>query len=197
MKSWNAAGTSSWRFRRIVAKGLELARTAKVIGGANEARLVLYADQAKRDVLEAFAPDLRLLFIRFPGGSEALGRGGADPLQRTGLGGGCVPAEGEKCQRCWKYFAELSFGSGSIPASAALPRGGPRLTGCMLTPIRREIRMGVLHTLRAKGWMKWERGFSPGLIQTLLTRFGAPGLALEKASIAEYIELYRKPRRLL
>lgn len=33
--------------RRIVAKGLELARTAKVIGGANEARLVLYADQAK------------------------------------------------------------------------------------------------------------------------------------------------------
>jgi len=35
------------------------------------------------------------------------------------------------------------------------------------------------------------------LIQTLLTRLEHLALALEKASIAEYIELYRKPRRLL
>ena len=38
---------------------------------------------------------------------------------------------------------------------------------------------------------------SPGLIQTLLTRLEHLALALEKASIAEYIELYRMPRLLL
>lgn len=41
--------------RRVAAKGLELARTDKVIGASNEARLVLYADEAKRNTLESFA----------------------------------------------------------------------------------------------------------------------------------------------
>lgn len=36
-----------------------------------------------------------------------------------------------------------------------------------------------------------------GLVRTLLTKLEQLALALEKASMAEYIELYRKPRRLL
>ena len=38
---------------------------------------------------------------------------------------------------------------------------------------------------------------SSGLLHTLLTKLEHLTLALEKASIAEYIELYRKPKRLL
>lgn len=94
--------------RRIVAKGLELARTAKVIGGANEARLVLYADQAKRDVLEAFAPDLRLLFIVSQVEVKPWEEAGQTLYSEPGLAVDVFRAEGEKCQRCWKYFAELS-----------------------------------------------------------------------------------------
>ncbi|NMB00660.1 MAG: hypothetical protein GX971_03930 [Firmicutes bacterium] len=38
---------------------------------------------------------------------------------------------------------------------------------------------------------------SSGLVQTLLVRIEKLIIALEKSSIAEYIELYRRPRRLL
>lgn len=38
---------------------------------------------------------------------------------------------------------------------------------------------------------------SAGLLQTLLSKAEHLALALEKASIAEYIELYRRPKRLL
>lgn len=38
---------------------------------------------------------------------------------------------------------------------------------------------------------------SSGLIQTLLTRLEELTLALEKASLAEYVELYHRPKRLL
>lgn len=38
---------------------------------------------------------------------------------------------------------------------------------------------------------------SSGLVQTLLIRLEEATYSLEKASIAEFIELYRKPKRLL
>ena len=38
---------------------------------------------------------------------------------------------------------------------------------------------------------------SSGLLRTLITKVEHLTLALEKAAIAEYIELYRRPRRLL
>ncbi|HHX01934.1 MAG TPA: hypothetical protein GX739_04590 [Firmicutes bacterium] len=37
----------------------------------------------------------------------------------------------------------------------------------------------------------------PGLIETLIRNLEKLASAMEKASVAEYIELYRKPRRLL
>ena len=70
--------------------------------------MVLYADQAKRDVLEAFAPDLRLREVQSQ--EENKPRDDAQhPLYRKPINAQAViRAEGEKCQRCWKYFAELS-----------------------------------------------------------------------------------------
>ncbi|MDI9460143.1 MAG: isoleucine--tRNA ligase [Bacillota bacterium] len=94
--------------RRVAAKGLELARTDKVIGAANESRLVLYADEAKRDVLAAFAKDLRLLFIVSEVEIKPLEEGGAALYSEPGLAVDVFRADGEKCQRCWKYFAEMS-----------------------------------------------------------------------------------------
>jgi isoleucyl-tRNA synthetase len=94
--------------RRVAAKGLELARTDKVIGASNEARLVLYADEAKRNTLESFAKDLRLLLIVSEVEIKDLAEA-QDPLySEPGLAVDVLKAGGEKCQRCWKYFPELS-----------------------------------------------------------------------------------------
>ncbi|NLM68853.1 MAG: hypothetical protein GX177_02495 [Firmicutes bacterium] len=38
---------------------------------------------------------------------------------------------------------------------------------------------------------------NPGLIKTLIAKIEKLASAMEKASVAEYIELYRKPRRLV
>lgn len=38
---------------------------------------------------------------------------------------------------------------------------------------------------------------SSGLVQTLVTKIEELARSLEKATIAEYVELYRKPRRML
>mgnify|MGYP001289214889 FL=1 len=41
------------------------------------------------------------------------------------------------------------------------------------------------------------REISPGLLETLLVKLERVATAMEKASIAEFIELYREPRRML
>jgi isoleucyl-tRNA synthetase len=94
--------------RRVASKALELARNEKVIGASNEARLVLYADEAKREVLEAFAEDLRLLFIVSEVEIKPWEEGVNASYSEPGLAVDVFRADGEKCQRCWKYFPELS-----------------------------------------------------------------------------------------
>jgi len=94
--------------RRVVAKGLELARNAKTIGASNEAKLVLYADEDRLRTLTAFAKDLRLLFIVSDVELRPLAEGSEALYSEPGLAVDVFRAEGEKCQRCWKYFAELS-----------------------------------------------------------------------------------------
>lgn len=42
-----------------------------------------------------------------------------------------------------------------------------------------------------------KKEISAGLIETLLTKLEHLSISLDKASVAEYIELYQRPRRLL
>lgn len=94
--------------RRIVSKGLELARTDKVIGAANEAHVTIYANQEFQKILSSFSDELRLLFIvssveikDFQEGSDAL-------YGEDGIAVDVEHAHGEKCERCWKTFSELA-----------------------------------------------------------------------------------------
>lgn len=109
---WNEELDRRWdeflEIRRIVAKGLELARISKVIGASNEAKLVLYADQAKLEILSSFAADLRMLFIVSDVEVQPWSEGQQALYSEPGLAVDVYRAEGEKCQRCWKYFSELS-----------------------------------------------------------------------------------------
>ncbi|HHU61579.1 MAG TPA: isoleucine--tRNA ligase [Natronincola sp.] len=94
--------------RRVVSKGLELARAAKVIGAANEAHVTIYANEHFKKVLDAFKKDLRLLFIvssveikDFEDDNEPL-------YGEEGISVDVQHASGERCERCWKTFPELS-----------------------------------------------------------------------------------------
>lgn len=109
---WDTELDARWEefleIRRVIAKGLELARTDKLIGAANEAQVVIYADQAKQDVLASFADDLRLFLIV----SQVEVRPFAEDHQalyaEEGIAVDVLHASGEKCERCWKYFTEMS-----------------------------------------------------------------------------------------
>jgi len=94
--------------RRVVSKGLELARADKAIGASNEAKVVIYANEHYQSTLSAFADHLRLLFIvsavevkDFQEDQEAL-------YTEEGLKVAVSKASGEKCERCWKYFETMS-----------------------------------------------------------------------------------------
>ena len=94
--------------RRIISKALELARSDKVIGASNEARVVIHAERRQKQLLESFADDIRMLLIvsaveiKSPAGSEGA------LYSEAGISVDVCRAEGEKCERCWKYFAEMS-----------------------------------------------------------------------------------------
>jgi isoleucyl-tRNA synthetase len=103
------------RVRGEVAKALELARAAKLIGAALDARVTLYvADPALQEVVK---PDAQALFRELlivsqvgiePGAPPAGLVTGADRvvLRETalpGLGVEVRHADGQKCGRCWTW----------------------------------------------------------------------------------------------
>ncbi len=94
--------------RRVVAKGLELARADKVIGAANESQVVIYANDHYRSILESFAKELRLLFIVSDVEVRRLEEGVTGLYSEEGIAVDVTHAGGEKCERCWKYFPEMS-----------------------------------------------------------------------------------------
>jgi isoleucyl-tRNA synthetase len=111
---WNSDLNEHWEglleIRRVVSKGLEMARAEKLIGAANEAAVVIYANERHSSVLESFAEDLRLLFIVsavdvMPLESEEKQHA---LYSEEGIAVDVTRAGGEKCERCWKYFSELS-----------------------------------------------------------------------------------------
>ncbi|NMB00661.1 MAG: isoleucine--tRNA ligase [Firmicutes bacterium] len=109
---WNPELDQRWEgfleIRKVISKGLELARTDKVIGASNEAKVVIYADQAKQDILEAFASDLRLLLIVSDVEVRPFSDASGVLYSESGVGVDVLRAGGDKCQRCWKYFPQMS-----------------------------------------------------------------------------------------
>ena len=109
---WDPALDERWdeflEIRRVVSKGLELARADKLIGAANEAKVTLYARERIREVLTSFAKDLRLLFIVSEVEVQPHREGGNPLYSEENLAVDVVRAPGERCDRCWKYYRELS-----------------------------------------------------------------------------------------
>ncbi len=94
--------------RGIVSKALELARSEKVIGASNEARVVIYAQGRQKQLLESFVDDIRMLLIVSTVEINSLADGGDALYSEADIAVDVSRAEGEKCERCWKYFAEMS-----------------------------------------------------------------------------------------
>ena len=101
--------------RDDVNKALELARNEKMIGKSLEAKVVLHCSDEVLALLEPVAEDLPMVFItsqvELQKGGEAAFTG-----EVAGLGVTVMPAEGEKCERCWAYRSDI----GADPAHPTL-----------------------------------------------------------------------------
>ena len=87
--------------RTDVQKALELARNEKIIGKPLEASVTLYADGELYDFLKSVEAQLPEIFITsyvFVEKGEGAVKGDVEGLPIT-----VSKAEGEKCERCWKY----------------------------------------------------------------------------------------------
>ncbi len=87
--------------RYDVQKALELARNEKIIGKPLEAKVSLYADGELYDFLKSVEAQLPEIFIT---SSVAVGNGeGEVKGDVEGLSVTVSKADGEKCERCWKF----------------------------------------------------------------------------------------------
>src|ERR1044072_8227139 len=80
---------------------MEEARVAKQIGSSLEARLEIAAAGESYDLLERYRDELRYVFI-VSQVEVVRSEEGASGVVVKGL-----PAEGGKCERCWKYSARV------------------------------------------------------------------------------------------
>lgn len=85
--------------RDVVLKQLEVARQEKFIGAPLEAQVRLKAGEKLYPLLEEYLNELPGLFIV---SQVALERGPGDELSI-----GIERAQGEKCERCWKYTTDV------------------------------------------------------------------------------------------
>ncbi|MBQ9227372.1 MAG: isoleucine--tRNA ligase [Eubacterium sp.] len=87
--------------RTDVQKALELARKEKTIGKPLEAKVILHAEGALYDFLKTEEAALPEIFIT--SAVEITDGEGAVKGEVDGLSVTVVKADGEKCERCWKY----------------------------------------------------------------------------------------------
>ena len=87
--------------RTDVQKALELARNEKVIGKPLEAKVILHADGDLADFLNAELEALPEIFIT--SAVEVADGEGAVKGDVAGLSVTIAKADGEKCERCWKF----------------------------------------------------------------------------------------------
>lgn len=113
---WNAPElVAKWErlleVRRVVAKALEHARSEKKIGSSNEAQVKIYAPAEQIEQLVPFKTDLELLFIVSQVSLEDVKE---SPDEAVSFDDDqhikvlVTRAEGEKCDRCWKYSSSVS-----------------------------------------------------------------------------------------
>ncbi|MBE7029662.1 MAG: isoleucine--tRNA ligase [Ruminococcaceae bacterium] len=91
------------KLKDAVSKGLEIARTNKVIGHSLGASVTLYADGELLDFIKSIEKDLETVFIVSDVKIKALGEAedAIDCEDVLGLKVKVSQAEGEKCERCW------------------------------------------------------------------------------------------------
>ena len=104
-EAWQDEGLSRrWQklldVRESVLKSLEEARTGKVIGHSLEAKVVLKAGKEAYVWLTDYEKQLADLFIVSQ--TELL------LVEGDGLSAEVLPAEGEKCKRCWIYHKDVN-----------------------------------------------------------------------------------------
>ena len=105
--------------RRVVTAALEVQRAAKVIGASLEAAPVVHVDDAavgeaaaRRSISPTSASPRRSQITTDPSPEEAFRL-----PEVPGVGVVFEPAEGEKCQRCWKILPDV--GTHSHPGVCA------------------------------------------------------------------------------
>lgn len=98
------------KVRGEVNKVIEQARSDKRIGGALEASVTLYADDALATKLQALGDELRFVLLTSAAAVADYADAGEDAQQSElvkGLKIALNRAEGEKCPRCWHYTTDV------------------------------------------------------------------------------------------
>lgn len=97
--------------RSDVSKALEEARVSKLIGSSNDAQVALYPTEDQAQLLQSFGEEeLARLFIVSAVHIHQSGDEVSDDVRafsESGLAVAVAKAEGEKCQRCWKYSPQV------------------------------------------------------------------------------------------
>jgi isoleucyl-tRNA synthetase len=106
--------------REEVFRHLESARKDKVIGSGLQAKVRISAPPESYALLERYRETLRYLFIVSQVELESLAGSG----NGSGLKVEVLPADGQKCERCWNYSTKV----GSDPEFPTVcERCGPNL----------------------------------------------------------------------
>ncbi len=97
--------------REEVAKALESARAARVIGSSLEAAVLIDAPDDVRSFLATFGPELRFLLLtsRVEFGEVPQGQEGVFPFRSERIAGlliAVTAAGGAKCARCWHHTSD-------------------------------------------------------------------------------------------
>ena len=98
------------KVRGEVNKVIEQARSDKRIGGALEAAVTLYADDALAASLNALGNELRFVLLTSAVTVAPLANAPAEAVQSEHLKGlkiSLAKAEGEKCPRCWHFTTDV------------------------------------------------------------------------------------------
>ncbi|NHI00955.1 isoleucine--tRNA ligase [Oceanimonas sp. MB9] len=96
------------RVRQAVNKALESARSNKVIGGALEADITLYADDALAGKLAQLGDELRFVMLTSKVTIAPLSDAAdAADTELAGLKVGVARSEAEKCGRCWHHVDDV------------------------------------------------------------------------------------------
>ena len=101
--------------RDEVKKVLEQARADKQIGASLEAAVTLYCNDAMYELLNSIPMD-ELADLMIVSKVELVKGEGGSNSSLEGLGVAAAHATGDKCERCWKYSADI----GSHPAHPTL-----------------------------------------------------------------------------